>query len=144
MYSPQVCNQFEIYPCLSWGCHHKCTHPGSLGLLSEANQGPLFYESNIAVEPDRQQSLLSLGLNNGQIQVTSLWLQEYCAHMLTIDGNNWGVGCARHSWTILRKWAERFLAICHMTTIPLSVNIWIWWNCHLGSTVQQAWAFPFP
>lgn len=70
MYSPQVCNQFEIYTCLSLGCRHKSTHPGSLGLLSEANQGPLFYESNIVVEPDGQQSLLSFGLNNGQIQVT--------------------------------------------------------------------------
>lgn len=36
-----------------------------------------------------------------------------------------------------RSGSGAFLAICHVTTLPSSVNIWTWWNCHLESMVQQ-------
>ena len=90
-------------------CRHESTYPSSLGLLSLSNQGSLFYESYIVAEPDRQQYLLSFCLDNGQLQVTLLWPKESCAHLFTIDGNNWGVEYARHSWTILWKWVRSFL-----------------------------------
>ena len=113
-------------------CHRKSAYPGSLGLLSLSNQGSLFYESYTVAEPDGQQYLLSFCLDDGQIQVILLWLKKYYAHLFTIDGNNWGVECARYSWTILWKWVRSFLGhlpcdntsfICeHMDLMKLSLG----------------------
>ena len=101
--------------------------------LSLSNQGSLFCGSYIVPRPDRQQHLLlSFCLDNSQIQVTLLWLKEYCTHLFTIDGNNWGVESARYSWTILWKWVRGFLGslpcdntpfICeHMDLMKLSLG----------------------
>lgn len=130
--SPPLCNQFEIYKCRSQGCHHKSIHVGSHGPLWLANQGSLFDESCIVVEPDGQQCLLSLGLNNGQVQVNLLWLQGFCAHMFTIYGNNWGVGCAGHSWTILRKWAGSFVW-------PFAIGQWFLYLWTYGFDETVTW-----
>jgi hypothetical protein len=105
------------------------SHHGPLWL---ANQGPSFDEAYTVVEPDGQHCLLSFGLNNGQVQVNLLQLQGYCAHMFTIYGNNWGVGCARHSRTIPRKWAGSFVW-------PFAIGQWFLYLWTYGFDETVTW-----
>lgn len=71
------------------------------------------------------------------MQDTLLWLKEYvpiCSQSMgVIEGWNvpgtLGQSCGSGSGA--------FLAICHVTTLSSSASIWIWWNCHVESMMQQ-------